>query len=245
MSSGTDDPPGDVPRPPGEDAVKKQQLALDLGSPRPLFVPAAYIVSDSNRAAVAAARSFATSAEMALAICGPAASGKTHLAHIVAGGEAGVVRAAAHIEALHAYEQPLLVIDDAEACGSPKLLLALIEDRRARGWKTALAGRGRPRDWANGLRDLATRLEAMPRATLGEPDEGLMRAVIEQRFRDRQWRTSAGIAAYAAPRLPRTFAAAAAFVEAVGVAALTGARPINLALAREVLDSLSEGFPSA
>lgn len=225
--------------------MRKEQLALDLGSPRPLFAPASYIVSDSNRAAVAAARSFATSAETALAICGPAASGKTHLAHVVTAGDAGAVHGAVHIEALQAYGQPLLVIDDSSACQNPKVMLALIEDRRARGWKTVIAGRGRPKDWAGGLKDLVTRLEAMPRITLGEPDEGLMRAVIEQRFRDRQWRTSVGIAAYAAPRLPRTFVAAAAFVEAVGAAAVAAARPINLALAREVLDSLSEGFPSA
>lgn len=195
---------------------------------------------ESNRAAAQTVDGFMASGEPALAICGPAGSGKSHLAHILAAENAAALRMGADIEAAFGDGRALVVIDDAETAPDPKRFFALIEERRAHGLRTVLAGRGRPADWAGGLKDLATRLEAMMRASLEEPDEALMRAVIEQRFRDRQWRTAPGVAAYAAPRLPRTFAAAGAFVEAAGAAAIAAGAPISIPLARKVIDNLSE-----
>ena len=194
---------------------------------------------DSNRAAAGAVDSFMTSGEPALAICGPAGSGKSHLAHILAADNGAAVRLGADLDAAFDDDRLLVVIDDVGTAPDPKRLFALIEERRAKGLRLALAGRGRPADWAQGLKDLVTRLEAMLRVSLDEPDEELMRAVIDQRFRDRQWRAAPKVSAYAAPRLPRTFAAAGAFVEAVGAAAIAEGTPINLALARKVIDNLS------
>ncbi|MEX0645580.1 MAG: hypothetical protein WD076_09730, partial [Parvularculaceae bacterium] len=176
----------------------------------------------------------------ALAICGPAGAGKTHLAHILAGENGASVFDARDIASLSSDIGRLAVVDNIDKCADPKRLLALIEERRTKGAKLALAGRGRPADWAEGLKDLATRLEAMTRATLEEPDEALLRAVIGRRFAERQWRTGEGVADYAAPRLPRTFAAAAAFVDAIGAAAIADRAPINVTLARKVLAELSE-----
>ena len=227
-----------------EPQEKAKQFALDLGSPPPRFEPGAFVIAGSNRDAAATAKAFATSGELLLAICGPAGSGKTHLSHLIAAFDGNVVDAQ-DLWRLPSHRCSLLVLDNAERCGEAKLLFALIEERRSLSLKTAVAGRGRPSDWAAPLKDLATRLEAMPRATLDEPDEELMRAVIDQRFRDRQWRTAEGIAALAAPRLSRTFAAATAFVEAVGAASVSEGRPITLALARSVLASLSEGISGA
>ena len=216
-----------------------RQLTLDIAARRPRYGRLDFEVGVSNRAAIAAVDAFAASAEPALAICGPAGSGKTHLANILAAENGAAVLDARDMDIISSASGPLIVVDDTDACSDPRALLVLVEARRTNGAKLALAGRGRPAAWARGLKDLATRLEAMTRASLDEPDEALMRAVIAHRFRERQWRAGARVAAYAAPRLPRTFAAAAAFVDAVGAAAIAASTPISVTVARKVLAELS------
>ena len=106
-----------------------------------------------------------------------------------------------------------------------------------------LARRG---DWASGLPDLRTRLEAMPRVTLEEPDEAyLLRRIIAKGFRDRQLNVNETVAAYAAPRLPRTFAAAHAFVARADEAALDQQKKITIPLAQDLIDNLLEGEPAS
>lgn len=217
-----------------------RQLALGFANPAPRYRREDFCLAESNAAAAQAAFGFADSPDLALAICGPEGAGKSHLAQIVADAAGVARRSGQEIEAAIADAGALAVVDDVDAIADPKRLFALIEHRRARGLKLVLAGRGRPADWARGLRDLATRLEAMTRASLDEPDEALMRIVIDQRFRDRQWRATNGVSAYAAPRLPRTFAAAEAFVEAAGAEAIAIGGAINLAVARKVIGKLSE-----
>ena len=78
----------------------------------------------------------------------------------------------------------------------------------------------------------------MARISLEEPDEDLLRAVIAQRFRERQWRAAETVPEFAAPRIPRTFAAAEAFVDAVGAAAIAEGKPISLPLARKTVENL-------
>ncbi len=217
-----------------------RQLALDVAALKPRYGRADFEIGVSNRAAISAVDAFVKAREPALAICGPTGAGKTHLAHILAAENGGAVLDASAVSDLSAEKGGLVVVDNAELFADPKQLLALVENSRAAGAKLALAGRGRPAAWAKGLEGLATRLEAMTRASLEEPDEALMRAVIGRRIIERQWRAREGVAAYAAPRLPRTFAAAAAFVDAVGAAAIAAGTPINLPLARKVLADLSE-----
>lgn len=215
-------------------------MTLDVTARKPRYGRGDFDVGVSNRAAIAAVDAFAEAAEPALAICGPAGAGKTHLAHILAAEHGvGVFDARAPGD-LSPQAGRLVVVDTVELFADPKRLLALVEDCRTSGAMLALAGRGRPGDWAMGLKDLATRLEAMSRAALEEPDEALMRAVIAHRFRERQWRAGEGVAAYAAPRLARTFAAATAFVDAIGAAAIAAGAPISVTLARKVLAELSE-----
>lgn len=181
------------------------------------------------------------SSEPFLAICGPEGSGKTHLAHILADG------IGAHYLRLSADDADTLllcsadaVIDDADLAASPKLLLAAMEAAAGAGRRVVLAGRGEPHDWAKGLKDLETRLNAAPRITLAEPDEALLRAVMAKLFSDRQLRASEQIADYAAHRIEKTFAAAQRFVAALDAASIEKGQPIGLKLAREIIANLSE-----
>lgn len=185
----------------------------------------AFVVGASNEDAVRTADAWMLSEEPLLVICGPKGAGKTHLAQIL-------------VAALRERAAAAGFIDDADRAPSPEFILAAAAC--GGGKRLVLAGRGAPPDWARGLKDLETRLGAAPRVTLREPDEALLRAVIVKMLNDRQLRASDALAGYAAPRLPKTFAAAEAFVAALDAAAIEHARPAGLKLAREIIDNLSE-----
>lgn len=216
------------------------QLGLDLTVRRPDYRRSNFVVTAANSSALQLALAFLESNEPGLAVTGPPGSGKTHLLHILSeAGGGDVIEAAALLPVPGDDLGALLLVDNAHSA-DPKLMLALLENARARHRKIALAGAGAPRSWAHGLRDLETRVEAMARVSLDEPDEDLLRAVIVQRFREHQWRAAEGVAAYAAPRIPRTFAAAERFVAAVGAEAIAAGKPISQGLARKIVENLFE-----
>lgn len=212
------------------------QLELDLRAERANFRRDNYVVSDSNAPCVDIVAGFLKGDQSGLVISGPEASGKTHLCSVIAL-NAGVKVASPHaLPATHG-RASLFVLDDAHAA-APRDLLSLVESVRAGGGKVILAGCGEPVAWAGGLRDLETRLAGFARASLPEPDEELLAAVIRRQFETRQWRAGARVAQYAAPRIARTFAAASQFVEAAGAAAIARQKPISVPLAREVIENL-------
>lgn len=220
-----------------------RQLALDFADQPPRYGRADFLVSDANAAALAMVDAFVSSAEPALAITGPPASGKTHLAHILADGAGAAVLTGPQAPAVPAGR--LAVIDGVEAMADPAALLLLVEACRERGLKLALAGRGEPRDWARGLKDLETRLAALPRAGLNEPDEALLRAVLAKGFADRRLRVPAAVTDYAAPRMARTFAAARGFLLLCEREMRESASNITVPMARKVLENLSEAVSAS
>ena len=127
----------------------------------------------------------------------------------------------------------------------PHAFLAAFESGAGEGRRFLLVGEGHPSSWSLGLKDLRTRLEAAPRASLTDPDEALIRAVIAKGFRDRQVTVSASVIEYAAPRLPLTFAAARAFVELADRTALEEKRKITAPFIQKLFDNLSEADPTS
>ena len=215
------------------------QLSLSLPDTPPRYDESAFVISEANNAARQIARNWLQSEERALIICGPPKSGKTHLAHLVVAGEkAAFIAPDAASEPLPAGE--MIVIDDLPG-SDPHALIGTLENPANNDRRFVLAGAGHPAEWAMGLKDLRTRLEAMPRAILNEPDETLIRAVIAKGFRDRQVVVNPAVIDFAAPRLPRTFAAAHSFVALADRAALDQKRKITVALVQKLLDNLSEG----
>lgn len=224
---------------PSHGASPSNQMALNLPCPAPAFASSSYSVTGSNAQAMRLACTLAASNDPAFLICGPRASGKSHLLHVVAELTGAQVLAVSAPDVASAHSGAL-AFDNCQAWADPRAALVFLERRRIAGQKLILAGEGWPRSWAKGLKDLETRLEGLPRVELGEPDEELLTAVIRQQFQTRQLRTRPGVAAYAAPRIPRTFAAADAFVTAAAAAAAAAARPISRALAKKVVENLFE-----
>lgn len=214
-----------------EDAAA--QLVLPLPRHPPRYDRDAFLIAPTNETAWRAAQAWLASTEPSLIICGPPGCGKTHLATILANGSGRFLdwRDAA------AGDGDLAIFDHLPA-DNPKRFLAALEERANGGVRTVLVGRGHPGEWAGGLKDLRTRLEAIPRASLDQPDEPLLRAVMVKAFGDRQIAVDAAVIEYAAPRLPRKFAAALAFVARADEEAARRKKKITVALAKEIVANL-------
>jgi chromosomal replication initiation ATPase DnaA len=85
------------------------------------------------------------------------------------------------------------------------------------------------------LRDLRSRLRAVPVVTLLPPDDQLFRALIIKFCADRQLSVDETVVSYLATRIERSFAAARQAVELLDSEALRLGRPVTRALAAELL----------
>ena len=97
---------------------------------------------------------------------------------------------------------------------------------------TAIAS---PAVWSVAIRDLGSRLKALPVVSLSSPDDVLLRAVLVKLFADRQLAVDEMIVSYLAKRIERSFAAARDVVERLDAEAMRQKRPVTRALAAEIL----------
>jgi chromosomal replication initiation ATPase DnaA len=85
------------------------------------------------------------------------------------------------------------------------------------------------------LRDLRSRLRAVPTVSLLPPDDALFRALIVKFCADRQLAIDENVVSYLALRIERSYAAARRAVELLDTEALRQGRPVTRALAAELL----------
>lgn len=85
------------------------------------------------------------------------------------------------------------------------------------------------------LRDLRSRLRAVPTVQLQPPDDHLFRALIVKFCADRQLAVDESVVSYLSTRLERSYAAVRQTVELLDSEALRLGRPVTRALAAELL----------
>ena len=98
-----------------------------------------------------------------------------------------------------------------------------------------ITGRQPPSGFEHGLRDLRSRLRAIPVVNLLPPDDQLFRALLVKFCADRQMSVDETVIGYLASRIERSFVAARDAVERLDAEALRLRRPVTRALAVEVL----------
>ena len=172
-------------------------------------------------------------------LVGPEGCGKSHLASIWAA-EAGARSVAAHTLTPDNVPGELatgaLVVDDLDpASFDERALFHLLNLAREDGAYVLLTGRTLPSVFPVELRDLRSRLRAVPVVALTPPDDQLFRALIVKFCADRQMSVDDGIVSYLATRIERSFAAARRAVELLDGEALRQRRPVTRALAAEIL----------
>jgi chromosomal replication initiation ATPase DnaA len=172
-------------------------------------------------------------------LVGPEGSGKSHLAAIWAE-QAGARSTSAH--ALTVAEVPgalatgALVVEDLKPQQfDERALFHLLNLTREEQAYVLITAREPPSALAIELRDLRSRLRAIPTVSLLPPDDQLFRALIVKFCADRQMLIDEAVVSFLATRIERSFAAARQAVELLDSEALRLGRPVTRALAAELL----------
>tara|TARA_B100000676_G_scaffold96263_1_gene96148 strand:+ start:1342 stop:2028 length:687 start_codon:yes stop_codon:yes gene_type:complete len=220
-----------------------EQLVLDLGHRSARGVED-YLVAPCNQDAVAWLDRWPDWPGPALALHGPAACGKTHLAHIWMNRSGAQLLSAGELSEL-ALDRVMaqghnVIVDDAGSGIDERALLHFYNMIGEAGGNLLLAGRMPPSRWMVGLADLRSRLNAAPAVAIGRPDDALIGAVLVKLFGDRQVPVDGEVLAYVLARMERSFAAARTLVAALDRAALAAHRRITIPLAREVMAALED-----
>jgi chromosomal replication initiation ATPase DnaA len=225
------------------DAALPRQLALELDH-RESFDRADFLAAPGNAAALALIDGWPDWPGRVVALTGPEGAGKSHLAAIWAHSAGARLVACRAIDARsvpQALSTGALVIEDACERDLDEAamfhLLNLAHEERA---FVLLTAREAPALWPVALPDLASRLRAMPAVALAAPDDALLRAIMVKLFADRQLAVDEALIGYLMTRIERTCAAARAAVAELDRVALRLKRPVNRALAGEIL---REGGP--
>ena len=221
--------------------VEPRQLALALPHTESLSRDD-FLEGPSNAAALALIDRWPDWPNRVMLLCGPEGSGKSHLAAIWAE-QAGARSVAAH--ALNAAAVPaalatgsVVVEDLAPGSFDERALFHLMNMAREDQAYVLITARIAPCAFEIELRDLRSRLRAVPVVELLPPDDALFRALIVKFCADRQMSVDEALVNYLANRIDRSFVAAKQAVERLDTEALRLARPVTRALAAELFRDL-------
>jgi chromosomal replication initiation ATPase DnaA len=228
-----------------------EQLVLDLAR-RPALGREDFFVSPANQRALALLDAWHIWPVPRLALTGGRGLGKSHLARVWAGESGATI---VSYDALIAFEsrgfdplQPLVVEDadrlpslgPAKTLAAEKALFHIHNALAESGTTLVVTGRDAPARWTIGLPDLASRLAAMPLASIEPPDSALLDVLLVKFFADKQVHVTPDVIAYLGQRIDRDGASAAAIVDALDNAALQARRAITRPFAAEVLKGLGQ-----
>jgi chromosomal replication initiation ATPase DnaA len=225
---------------------RSRQLVLDLPL-RPALSREDFLVTPSNQAAVALIDQWPQWPGPAALIIGPAGSGKSHLVEVwrQRSGAARAPLAKLTIDEIPTLmESGSLALEDADCAPVPETALfhALNLARQQKG-HVLLTAQSRPEAWQVTLRDLATRLFAVPSIAILPPDDTLLRGVLIKHFADRQIAVDEQVVAYLIARMPRSLESARSLVERIDRQALEERAEVTRPfVARVLADFESPGF---
>jgi chromosomal replication initiation ATPase DnaA len=173
-----------------------------------------------------------------VALIGPQGSGKSHLAAIWAEATGARVLSAKllpHSDLPAAFATGALVLEDLEFEGlDERALFHLLNFAREQAANVLITSRSPLTTFPVIIRDLASRMRAVPSAALAAPDDALLRALIVKLAVDRQMAVDESLVSYVANRIERSFAAAHHAVQRLDEEAMRQHRPVTRALAVEL-----------
>jgi chromosomal replication initiation ATPase DnaA len=217
-----------------------RQLALALDHAES-FAREDFLSGPSNAQALALIEAWPQWPHRSVMLTGPEGSGKSHLAAIwaqAAGARLIAARALEPASVPRALATGALVVEDiAAGAFDERALFHLVNLAREEAAFLLLTAQQAPAACA--LRDLASRLKALPVVALAPPDDVLLRAVLVKLFADRQLAVDESLIGYVATRIERSFAAARACVARLDEEAMRQKRPLTRALAAEILRAAS------
>jgi chromosomal replication initiation ATPase DnaA len=218
--------------------VQPRQLAFALPHAESLTRDN-FLEGPANAAGLALVDSWPEWPNRIMLLVGPEGSGKSHLAAIWAE-QAGARSTTAHALTATAVPGALatgaLVVEDLRSSDvDERALFHLMNLAREDEASVLVTAREPPSAFQFELRDLRSRLRAVPTVSLLPPDDQLFRALIVKFCADRQLAADETVVSYLATRIERSYAAARQAVELLDTEALRLGRPVTRALAAELL----------
>jgi chromosomal replication initiation ATPase DnaA len=225
--------------------VQPRQLAFALPHAESLTRDN-FLAGPANAAGLALIDSWPDWPNRIMLLVGAEGSGKSHLAAIWAE-EAGARSTSAHVLTAAAVPGALatgaLVVEDLKSGDfDERALFHLINLAREDQAFVLITSRTAPSAFEVELRDLRSRLRALPVVSLLPPDDQLFRALIVKFCADRQLAIDETVVSYLVSRIERSYAAVREAVELLDTEALRLGRPVTRALAAELL---RQGGPPA
>ena len=208
--------------------------------------PASYAREDlvrgpSNALAIATLDAWPAWPGGALALFGPAGSGKTHLAREWAHRVGALIMDRVVPDVASAVGRPVL-IEDVDQGVDDEALFHLINMAGREGGGLLLTAREAPAAWRTELPDLRSRLNALLVAEIEEPDDEVLEGVLKKFFRERSIRAPKEVYPYLLRRMERSIPYAREIVKRLDEAADDEQRPISRILARQILEDDSENL---
>lgn len=218
--------------------VQPRQLALALPHAES-FSRDDFLEGPANAAALSLIDSWPDWPNRIMLLGGPEGSGKSHLAAIwaeQAGARSTTARALTAAAVPGALATGALVVEDLNAGEfDERALFHLMNLAREDQAFLLMTARVPPAALEIELRDLRSRLRAVPVVTLLPPDDQLFRALVVKFCADRQMSVDESVVSYLANRIERSSAAIRAAIELLDTEALRLRRPVTRALAAELL----------
>ena len=218
--------------------VQPRQLAFALPHAESLTRDN-FLEGPANEAGLALVESWPDWPNRTMLLVGPEGSGKSHLAAIWAE-QSGARSTSAHAISAAAVPGALatgaLVVEDLRPSDfDERALFHLMNLAREDAAFVLITSRLAPSAFDVELRDLRSRLRAVPTVSLQPPDDQLFRALIVKFCADRQLAVDETVVSYLATRIERSYAAVRQAVELLDTEALRLGRPVTRALAAELL----------
>ena len=197
-----------------------------------------FLEGPANAAGLALVDSWPDWPNRVMLLTGPEGSGKSHLAAIWAEA-AGARSTGAHTltpaDVPGALATGALVVEDLKSSAfDERALFHLLNLAREDTASVLITTREQPSALQIELRDLRSRVRAIPTVSLLPPDDQLFRALIIKFCADRQLAVDEAVVSFLANRIERSFAAARQAVELLDTEALRLGRPVTRALAAEL-----------
>jgi chromosomal replication initiation ATPase DnaA len=219
-------------------SVSPRQLVLALNHATS-FARDDFLRGPSNNAALTLIERWPDWPNRVVALIGPEGSGKSHLAAIwaeLSGARVLASKLLTQIEPLSALATGALVVEDLEPDGpdDERALFHLINLAREQDAFLLVTARSPVAGFPLTIRDLVSRLRALPSVALEAPDDALLRALIVKHAADRQLALDEALVNYLANRIERSFTGARAAIERLDQEAMRQHRPVTRALAAEI-----------
>lgn len=214
------------------------QFAIDFKLPTS-YSPADFALSDANRLAYDWVMRWPGWDSPTMAISGPPACGKTHLASIWAQKAGAAILPPSAVTGapaeLFAESDALAIDGDWPETPDETALFHLLNYVRNEGKSLLLTHREPPARWPVALPDLASRLKALPHVAILPADDELLRILIMKQCADRQLSISPDIVAYILKHADRSAQAASSLIARLDSASLQQGRTITLPFVSKIL----------